>query len=85
MLGGGEFVSLGTTFQADVVIVTEFLRLFQNPVVMHFAGSRFVAAGVIGQLQITKLFLLKSLPHVTTQIPFGDLHVIQIPVDFHVG
>lgn len=60
------------------------MRFLEYAVVVDFAGSRFVAAGMIGELQVADLLGFESFTEVSAEIAFGDLHVIEIPVDLHV-
>src|SRR5262249_41651359 len=61
--------ALRRTLQADEAAIAQVVRLFEYAVVVHFAGPRLVAAGMIGQLQIADL--LEAVAQPAAQIAFA--------------
>ena len=80
-LGGGLLVLLRPAFQADIALVSQRLDFLKDSSVIHLARPRFMATRIIGKLNVAAI--VKAFAQTHAQIAFDDLHVVQVPVDFH--
>src|SRR5690606_16721843 len=63
-------------------VVAELLRRAEHAGPGDLTGPRLVAAGVVGDLQVADL--VEALLEPPAEVTFGDLHVVQVPVDLDV-
>ena len=81
--GGGQLVVPRPAFETDKTPVAEFMRRPENPVVVNFSRPRLMPARVVSKLKIAHL--PEAFLKATAKVPLGNLHVIEIPVDFYAG
>ena len=75
-------VALGAHLHADRALVADVVDRPEDMGVVHLAGARLVATGMVGDLEIADLVLV--LADVAREVPLADLLVVAVEQHLHV-
>src|SRR4030065_1773057 len=81
--GGSQFGGLRRAFQSNVAAIAQVVGLLEHAIVVNLSRAWLVTARMIGQLEVADL--VKALTQMTAEVAFGDLLMVEVPVDFHMG
>ena len=69
-------VGPGLIFAADPVVIAEAVEFGEHEVVVDLAGTRFVAAGIVGDLHVPDAVLEADIG--ADQVALHHLHVVKV-------
>ena len=85
-IGGDDGFFTGGTglriavFHADDALVAALVQVAKHVGVVDFAGARFVAAGIVANLEVGRF--VPAAVDVADEVPLADLLVIDVEEDF---